>query len=298
MQNIKLQDNHKYLLILAGSPRGGEITWKSIEKYVRSYLNADLAICTGKKFIKDQSFLHNLVYDWTFDEPSNWENYYNLNFPLIWEKPFSLGKGTGLYESGLIHFAIKDIIYRNYLDIINKYDFVIYTRFDQLHIDYHPRGIKNKILIPNGEDYFGICDRHVLLDSQYSNNYFNILNYFFKQYKDLSKFEYLNCETVYKNQIDTFVDSENIFRFKRNFFTVATKSDSTNWRIAIYKLILVKDIYLKYPDEFMICMKNYIIFLRKYKLNKLNLIFITNYFYLEVRQKLGKIKKLFVKQIV
>ena len=32
----------KYLVILAGSPRGGERTWSSLDKYVLKHLNADL----------------------------------------------------------------------------------------------------------------------------------------------------------------------------------------------------------------------------------------------------------------
>ena len=38
--------NSNYLVILAGSPRGGEDTWNSLFKYVIKHLEADLAICT------------------------------------------------------------------------------------------------------------------------------------------------------------------------------------------------------------------------------------------------------------
>ena len=46
-----------YLTILAGNPRGGEKTWQSLKKHVLIPLNSDLAICTGTKWIKNQSFL-------------------------------------------------------------------------------------------------------------------------------------------------------------------------------------------------------------------------------------------------
>ena len=39
-----------YLVILAGSPRGGEKTWHSLYKYVVDPLNADLALCTSDKW--------------------------------------------------------------------------------------------------------------------------------------------------------------------------------------------------------------------------------------------------------
>ena len=104
----------KYLIILGGSPRGGEHAWKSMNKYVQKHLSADLAICTGKKWISRQSFLNEIKFDWTFDEPDDWSLYYDNNFQLDWKKAFELGRNTGLLESGFIHFAIKDIIYRNY----------------------------------------------------------------------------------------------------------------------------------------------------------------------------------------
>ena len=47
----------KYLIVLAGSPRGGEKTWESMYKYLLNNLDADLAICCGKD-INDQSSLY------------------------------------------------------------------------------------------------------------------------------------------------------------------------------------------------------------------------------------------------
>ena len=44
-----------YLIILAGSPRGGEETWNSMYKYVKEPLNADLAICCSDRWNQDTS---------------------------------------------------------------------------------------------------------------------------------------------------------------------------------------------------------------------------------------------------
>ena len=41
----------KYLTVLAGNPRGGEHTWKSLYKYVIEHLDSDLAICTGDTWV-------------------------------------------------------------------------------------------------------------------------------------------------------------------------------------------------------------------------------------------------------
>ena len=45
----------KYLVILSGSPRGGEKTWDSLFKYVIDYLGADLAICTTEDYVEENT---------------------------------------------------------------------------------------------------------------------------------------------------------------------------------------------------------------------------------------------------
>lgn len=289
-----LNKNYKYLVILAGSPRGGNTAWDTLEKYVLRHLNADLAICTGKNWLNNQSFLHQMTYDWSFEEPINWEDYYNQNFPNYWEKFFNLGKGTGLLESGIIHFAIKDIIYKNYLSILEDYDFVIYTRFDQLYVTQHPFGMPNMFLIPNGEDYFGLGDRHVLFPAKFSKKFFNILEFCFNNYELLSKLKYLNCETVYKYHLDSFLNENQIIRYKRNLFCVAQKEDKTNWRVPKYRIYFVKNLKLKYPDEFLSSLSNFLLFFKLKKLTVLNLFLIFNFVMLILRQKIGTFKKLFI----
>ena len=87
---------------------------------------------------------------------------------------FLEGKTTGLYNSGSIHFAIKDIILKNHLSVINKYEYLIYTRFDQYYTSNHFESISNKskIYIPDGEDYFGIGDRHAVISSDLAEKRF------------------------------------------------------------------------------------------------------------------------------
>ena len=87
-------------------------------------------------------------------------------------------KGAGLWESGVVHLAIKDIILKNYVDIINKYKYVIYSRFDQFYTNYHPPLKGNNIIFPKmGEDYFGINDRHAVLNTSYIEKYLEICLY-------------------------------------------------------------------------------------------------------------------------
>ena len=44
---------NRYLVITAGSPRGGEATWDSLYQNVLNPLNADLAIATSKDYVDE-----------------------------------------------------------------------------------------------------------------------------------------------------------------------------------------------------------------------------------------------------
>jgi hypothetical protein len=288
-------DKKKYLIILGGSPRGGEKAWNSLYKFVKNSLNADLAICTGDKWISKQSFLKEAKYHWVFTEPDSWSEYYNQNFDQNWKEAFDLGKNTGLLESGFIHFAIKDIILKKYIKTIKEYEYIIYSRFDQLYVNYHPHAFEDNILIPEGEDYFGTFDRHIMFPSKLAEEYFNILNFYLDNFKRFNDVNYLNCETVNKLHLESFYSNDKILRSKRIQFTVAEKNDKTNWRVPKYKLHFSSNLKIKYPDEFIKSVENLNLMFSYKKLDYFNLICEINYFYLMFRQKIGSLKKLIFK---
>ena len=283
----------KYLVVLGGSPRGGEKAWNSMYKYVKEHLKADLAICTGRKWLNNQSFIDKAEFDWTFDEVDDWSEYYTKNHNKQWVEAFELGRNTGLLESGFIHFAIKEIILERHIEEIEQYDYIIYSRFDQMYIDYHLHGYDQNILIPEGEDYFGIGDRHILIPSMFARKYFGILKFYLNNYNEFKNINYLNCETVNDLHLKSFISEENILRTKRIQFTVAEKKDQTNWRKAIYKIYLLRNIKLKYPDEFLKAVENFVINLNVSKIDFTNLVLLINYFYLLLRKNLGMIKNYF-----
>lgn len=280
-----------YLVILAGSPRGGRKTWNSLFKYVVEHLDADLALLTTDNFVSNNILFQRANYIWTINNFHNFFDYYKDKYSKNLENYFLKGKGTGLLESGLIHFAFKDIVLKKYLDIVKKYDFIIYTRFDQTYVDYHPQLSKDElsILIPTGEDYFGLCDRHAAFNSELADKFFNICEFIdSKSALDYNN-KYLNCEVTYLNQFKNFNLEKFVKRSKRYQFTTATKEDKTNWRIPKYKIFLIRNLFLKYPDEFKDSINNLI---TKYgKLNALikKPIFLLYFYYLSLRITLGKL---------
>ncbi len=283
----------KYLTVLAGNPRGGEQTWESLYKYVINHLDSDLALCTGDKWVTENSLFNKSDFTWIFQEPDNWFDYYEENFTNNWYNFFSLGKETGLYNSGNIHFAIKDIILKNYIDTLEDYDFVIYSRFDQFYTDYHidiPEN-SNNIWIPSGENYHGVGDRHAIVPGKEVRNFLNICEYVDSPESIKDPPEYLNCETAYKRFLHHTNLIERVKRYERKQFTSSLKTDKTNWRVGIYSLYFYKNLMIKYPDEFIDSIANSI------KTSGISYYFreailILNYFYLITRRRLGKFKKL------
>jgi hypothetical protein len=278
--------NTEYLVILAGSPRGGEKTWDSMFKYIVEPLNADLAIACGDTVPKEASLYKKAKYRWLFKEYDDWYKYYEENYEGNWKQYFETGSNTGLKNSGSVHFAIKDILLKRHINIIKQYKYIIYTRFDQYYIDYYP-SIKDKedsIFIPEGEDYFGVCDRYAAFPSKYASEILNICTYINSKdsLKEIPK--YNNCESTYLNHLKYLNLDSKIKRTKRFQFTVSTKGDKTRWRKARYNLYLVKNLKLKYPSEFVLSMKNLI---DKYSIIQIinnNFIFLANYCLLSIRK--------------
>ena len=282
---------NKYLIILAGSPRGGEKTYSSLYKYVKNHLNADLALCTTEDMYDESiSLFQSPDYLWLLKHYDNFFDYFNENFDGSWKEYFELGKGTGLYESGSIHFIFKDFILKNYLNILENYDFIIYSRFDQYYLDFHINGDKNRILIPEGEDYYGICDRHAIIPKEYISKFLKICEYINLEKSLEVNTEYLNCETSFLNHLKHEGLLSFVERYPRTQFTSALSKDKTNWRIPIYKIYFFDKLMIKYPDEYIDSFKNLIRKTNIFKLIYLQNILFLNYLYLETRRFLGRLK--------
>ena len=282
----------KYLTILSGSPRGGEKTWESLYRNVLNVLDSDLAICTGSKWIKAQSFVREAKYQWIIDEPEDWFDYYRDNLTGSWEDFFNKGKTTGLYNSGAIHFALKDIILKNHLKEVLNYEQIIYTRFDQLYLDYHPDLSNEKIWIPKGEDYYGICDRHAVVPNKYIEKYLNILSYVNSNQALALDSKHINCEVAYLNALHYERLDNIVARYPRSQFTTTLKSDPTNWRVAKYKIYFYNGLMLKYPDEFIDSFKSLSTLQKGKVLFSSDIMLLMDYLYLRFKITLGAFKSI------
>ena len=289
--------SNKYLILLSGSPRGGEKAWESLIKFVKEPLSADLAISYGDNFKIPNILKENITYDWKFTEPENWIDYFAKEYKGTWKEFLLLGKDLGMAGgldnnsgSGAIVSALKDIIYKNYLEIVVKYEYIIHTRFDQLYVDFQDDFSGDYIWIPEGEDYFGICDRFAVFPSKYAKEYFSICQYIDSPESLSNAPENVSPESVLIENLKFNKLEDKIIRFKRNHLTVALDSDGTRWRQAKYKIYFFGKTMMKYPDEFIDSISN---IKEKYGFIRLVLtrpVLTFNYLYLLLRRLLGKLK--------
>jgi hypothetical protein len=288
----------KYLIILSGSPRGSEYAWKSLIKYVKKPLNADLAVSYGDKYQLPKYLDDNADFNWIFNEPSNWRTYYETEFSNTWEDFLIKGKDLGMAGgidnhpgSGAIVSALKDIIYKNYLETLQEYDYIIHSRFDQLYSDEHPVFEGDNIWIPTGEDYFGICDRHAIFPSKFSKQYFSICEYI-NNPKSIQKHpKYVSPESVFEENLIYNNLDHLIVRYPRSQFTVSHLDDATRWRVAKYRLYFFKNLSIKYPDEFIESIYNRLQNHSIYKVTREEFLLFINYLNLTLRRKLGEYKR-------
>lgn len=283
---------NNYLTVLIGHPRGGEKTWNSLYKYVLGPLNSELAILTGSKWLNNQSFLSIAKYKWIIEEPDDWFTYYEDNFQSKnWKTYFEKDKTTGLYNSGSIHFALKDILLKKHICELEAYKQIIITRFDQFYISNHKKFNDNSIWIPEGEDYFGVCDRHAVVPSSDIREFLNIAGYVNSNNTENYVSEFINCEVAYMHHLENSNLIDKVKRFKRFQFTTTIKEDFNRWRTPNYKIYFYHNIYLKYPDEFLdsVIGLSFIDTIKLILSTKFS-IYLT-YIYLNIRRKLGFLKK-------
>lgn len=254
----------KTLIILTGNARGGEETWESMYKNLMLPYNADLSICFGKTD-NHNSLYKKSKYVWEIDEYSDWIDYYRENCNNFWHENLEYGKSANVLNSGIIGFATKHFIIKNYEKILLKYDRIILTRSDYFYVHRHPLLSNQHLWIVEGEDYGSYCDRFYVFPSKYCREVMNIVDYIDSEHlnstlKLIKKHNlnvtglgngYINAEYYYKLFLEHTGMSKIIRRSPRVQFLVSTKDD-TNKNL-VPKTKFNDNLFIRYESEFKSC---------------------------------------------
>ena len=138
--------------------------------------------------------------------------------------------------------------------ILDKYDRFVITRSDFMYKLPFPKMnlLDSKyIWIPDGEDYYGICDRTVVLSRQHVEPYVNILESFYKKsnkyYKNIESKKNWNMEQILKMHLE----ENNVFSLVQRYpyisYCIRSINGTTRWVTGQFSEKL--GYYIKYPTE-------------------------------------------------
>jgi hypothetical protein len=255
----------KTLIIIPSQTRGFDSTYSSFKKHILDKNpNIDIGLFVSDE--SDLSIIPNYKHHFTLPEYSDHReglihelNYLNIDIPTsLTEK-----KKLDNYQiSTVIHIYYRLFILRMLQEhhLIDTYDFFMINRSDLMHtqdIDLSSLN-HNKVYLPNGEHWGGLPDRFAIIPKKHIQNWLNIYDaMFFKDlsqiYGSISKYgpEYMTKHNKEKHQID-------IKYIPYTFYCVRKPEDKTRWSSGIY--IESIRLFVKYPSEYKLVIKNHILY--------------------------------------
>lgn len=259
-----MDEKTKVIVVVIGTIRGGVDAWNSLIKHVLKPFNADLALFTAKT--SENTVLHDFAkFDWSFEDPDwttelgrvcrecglNEDSWHNTarrtSYESLWggiELDGQLLKG-----SGAIIMILRDMLLSK-LSILKQYDKIIIARSDNLYFFDHPQLTDADIDIPIGEDWWGITDRHHVVDSCIIETYLCTAKWLIQNmdFVENSIKKHHNPEQLLALYFKTL--SFKIRRSTRCMASVSLKDDFTRWKVATVPVPGYDNLFFKYPHEY------------------------------------------------
>ncbi|GBF81187.1 hypothetical protein [Aphanothece sacrum] len=271
------------VVILVGTLRAVDLTYKNLIEKVIEPLNADLIFCVSQMSSEDEACIEkfrgcNIVDICIYEDGKNgYQNFLDKFFHQLtpekqrqWHKYFDiegnwLGGLKGRRGSGFhLNFNYWQLFKR--LQNLKKggsdYQRFIITRTDLFWLVEHPplNLLEPKLLwIPTGENYNGYNDRHAICSDQNVADYLSLFEFMLSLkalvyiYNDLDG-NNLNHERHLKSHLD-YCGVE-VARFKNVAYLTGDKQSTTNWASVKTKLIEGKEYAYKYEEELLSSLKH------------------------------------------
>jgi nucleoside-diphosphate-sugar epimerase len=269
------------LVIVAGQARGGELAWKSLKHNLLAPLNADLALFMGDSQPIPSMLADMAKYQWTLPEVSDWGVFFDMaaaqscpqsevgrewrawlcQIPgIMLGGVNNCGNNAG---SGGILLSFRLAVHNKLseLKLWDKYEYFMFTRSDYVYLCPHQnpktfeaRDVNNAIFIPEGEDYGGITDRHLVANS---HNFFKAVNIgpdlVCKSQLYNSMLMSLNSPINLEVLLMVYFKEQQleVQRYPRVMFSVKTTQDPTRWSHGEDSPLISNQwgLKLKYPQE-------------------------------------------------
>lgn len=259
------QEN-KTLVIVMGNIRGGELAWESLYKNVLDLNSADLALVVGERAPENRtsSLYKRAKYLYEFPEFDDWATAIDLINGTAWREDLLayaskddglFGAAEGRGGSGAVIFMARWYVQKAIEEHgwTDRYDRFVLTRSDHFYGCAHDLSLLDPAFmwVPEGQDFGGITDRHVLANSQ---QIVKALDIYPNPIRYPSK--YVDSIWFHRNPEQLIArrwKEENLWddtkRFDRVMFTCADAGDQTRWQ-GRSREKAEEGVYLKYVAEY------------------------------------------------
>ena len=258
------------VFFLVSFQRGGEKAWESLYENVLDPNDADLALIGIGKLppaYMNASLLTRAKYVWDVPEFDDWADAIDLVNGTEWRKThlplfhktttasILFGGIKGFRGSAIIGFMIRWYLSQRLVDdsILEKYDTFALTRADHYYLCPHiftNCDLKdNTMWIPEGEDWRGYCDRHLVVSKDNILDSLDVIPQLIQKPYTFDPLYHANSESFYKH---VWTDQKNLHvkRSHRVMFATATSFDETRGREPGREIPGVKGLMIKYETEF------------------------------------------------
>lgn len=317
MRKKKQCKNESVLVIILAETREHELTFPPFKKNLLDIMNADLCLCVANNHREDTNnpFYQHAKYVWSYDEPDDWGDAFDFiqNKKCLqndWRKLLEIKdqwlggiKGCGEHpgSAGILLFFrifLKESLIKHKLT--EKYDRFIVTRSDFMHhVPHVPLKFLNPkyIWIPNGEDYGGYTDRHIIANS---NDILTVLSIGdrilaepLQLHDEMAFHSKWNVEKFIMFSFKNLGLEPKVRRFPYTMYSVRSPDGHTRWSKGCFSER--HGYYIKYPDEYKGHQIASLLITKHEDWNKVNISIVDNLSALIKSRYAKKIKKIYVK---
>ncbi len=248
--------NEKTLVIILSETRAWQFTFDKFKQNLLNVFDADLALCVANNEREDRQnpFYKEAKYIWQSEEYDDWGRGLEeliSDYQADWRKVANIkDQWLGGIKTNPQHKGSAGILlyFRAFLKkcleesgVLEVYDRIIITRSDFIYNIPHlpPRYLDNQFIwIPNGEDYGGYTDRHILCPTKYILEVLSVAENILKEpnqlIKQLNNYNYWNLESYLKFAYHEKGLGKLIKRFPYIMYAVKAKNAHTSWSQGVY----------------------------------------------------------------
>ena len=270
---------NKTLVVLMGDLRCGEPCWSSLQENLLNVNQADLALLIQppKPQYQNSSLFDMAKYHWPVPQYENWldaldiimdnssdwhDSFFDQALSVMHQDNILLGPLKHYYNntqhqfrgSAMIIFFYRYLLSQKIqeLNLLQEYDWFVITRTDHYYQCPHDSVATmdpSVLYIPKGEDWLGLCDRHLVVSKERVLAALDIVPPLLRdplQYQSVLANPRGNSEMFLKIRLMEM--QLPVRRFGRSMFIGAVEGDSTLWNNATRWV--PEGIKTKYPSEY------------------------------------------------